>query len=49
MGFFKEAILIVRQIQEKMPESNNNLYCPIVDLEKAFDRVRREQKWHVGE
>ena len=37
-----DAILIVRQIQEKFSVKDQRLYYAFVDLEKAFDRVLRE-------
>jgi len=46
-GFMKgkgtnDAILIVRQMQEKFRVKGQKLYFGFVDLEKAFDRVLRE-------
>jgi len=34
-----EVIFILRQVQEKVFEGNNNRYWAFVDLEKAFDCV----------
>ena len=48
-GTTAAMIWIVKQIQEKMLERNNNVYCAFVDLEKAFDRVPREVTfWYQG-
>jgi len=46
-GFMKgkgttDAILIVRQMQEKFRAKGKKLYFGSVDLEKAFDRILRE-------
>ena len=40
-----DAIFIVRQIQEAYIRKNRNLLFAFVDLEKAFDRVRRKVLW----
>ena len=40
-----DAILILRQIQEKYIGKNRNLYLTFVGLEKAFDRVPRKVIW----
>ena len=37
-----DAIVIVRQIQEKFRAKGNKLCFGFVDLEKSFDRVLRE-------
>jgi len=46
-GFMKgkgtsDAIVIVRQMQEKFRAKGKKLYFGFVDFEKAFDRVPRE-------
>ncbi|XP_066959225.1 uncharacterized protein [Macrobrachium rosenbergii] len=33
---------IVRQLQEKRLEGNQELYCAFIDLEKAYDRLPKE-------
>ena len=33
----KDAIFVVRQLQDKYLAANKRLYMPFVDLEKAFD------------
>ena len=38
----KDAVFIVRQIHEAYIRKNRNMYFAFVDLEKAFDRVRRK-------
>jgi len=41
-----DAIFIVRQMQEKYRAKGKKLYFAFVDLEKAFDRVPREEvRW----
>jgi len=37
-----DAIIIVRQMQEKLRTKGKKLYFGFVDLEKAFDSVLRE-------
>ena len=39
------AILVVRQLQEKYLAANKRLYMAFVDLEKAFDRVSWKVIW----
>ena len=40
-----DAVLIVRQIQEKYIKKNRNMFFAFVDLEKIFDRVHRRVIW----
>ena len=40
-----DAIFIVRQLQEKHLTANKPLYMAFFDLEKAFDRVPRDDIW----
>jgi len=40
-------IFASRQIQEKCPEQNQNLFLIFVDLTKAFDSVNREGLWRI--
>ena len=40
-----DAILILRQLQEKHIEWNKPLYMAFIDQEKAFDRVVRAELW----
>ena len=40
-----DAILIVRQLQKKYLANNQDLWMAFVDLEKAFDQIKREVVW----
>ena len=40
-----DAIIVVRQLQEKYLAANKRLYMAFVDLEKAFDLVPRKVIW----
>ena len=42
---YKDAIFVVRQLQEKYLTANKRLYIAFVDLEKAFDRVPLKDVW----
>ncbi|XP_064121717.1 uncharacterized protein LOC135226205 [Macrobrachium nipponense] len=41
-----EAIFIVRQLQEKRLTGNQELICGIIDLEKAYNRMKVEKETH---
>ena len=41
-----DAMLSLRMLMEKYREGQRELYCVFVDLEKAYDRVLREELWY---
>ena len=41
-----DAIFALRMLMEKYREGQRELHCVLVDLEKAYDRVPREELWH---
>ena len=41
-----DAMFAVRMLMEKYRESQKELYCVFVYLEKAFDRVPQEELWY---
>ena len=42
-----DMIFTARQLQEKCPEQNIDLYMTFVDLTKAFDTVSRDVLWKI--
>ena len=40
------AMLALRMLMEKYREGQGELHCVFVDLEKAYDRVLREELWY---
>ena len=41
-----DAMFALKMLMEKYREGQRELYCEFVNLEKAYDRVPREEHWH---
>ena len=41
-----DAMFALRMLMEKYREGQRQLHCVFVDLEKAYDRVSREELWY---
>lgn len=41
-----DAMFALRVLLEKYREDQKELHCEFVDLEKAYDRVLREELWY---
>ena len=40
-----EAIFLIRQVMERFREQKNDLHLVFIDLEKAYDKIRRNVMW----
>ena len=41
-----DAMFALRMLMEKYRKGQRELHCIFVNLEKAYDRVLREELWH---
>jgi len=42
-----DAIFILRQLSEKTIKEGRNIHLCFIDMEKAFDRINREDIWKI--
>ena len=42
-----EQIFVMRQLAEKVIEKDNRMHAGFVDLEKAYDKVCRQELWEA--
>ena len=47
--FCSDQIFVEKQTREKIKANKKMAFRPLVDLEKAYDRVDNEAKWQRGE
>ena len=43
----RDQIFVMRQLAEKTIENNGKMYAAFIDLEKAYDKVWREDMWRT--
>lgn len=43
----QDWIFVLKQLEEKVMRTNENIYACTIDLEKAFDSVPREKIWNI--
>ena len=42
-----DAMFVLRMLMEKYREGERELHCVFVNLEKAYDKVPREELWQL--
>ena len=46
-GVRRDQIFVMRQLAEKTIEKDDKMYAAFIDLEKAYDKVWREDMWRT--